>query len=297
MIKEYEICMKNGIRRELLPLVKLRGIGRVRARRLFNNNITSPASLGTAGIENVTKILGRGIARTDSLHNWINPGMCCQMRGKRRLFADSQHCQNSDDQMTGKKETAGLGWVNKERYDPAACTQHTLDGTSYDIRAAIGTIEDRAAFLQNIRTIAEKYDTHIICFNADMLAGIRHAHSAICHAVRSYNEETMVSNTLEMEALLYAAGSRQCSLAALFGIHPGENHLYVCCYPACDGIWDALTPAIHIVEDSWSSIDPQKQAYLMDLFGITPDELATTSVDSSIIDLVLERIAMLEVYR
>jgi len=62
MIKEYEICMKNGIRRELLPLVKLRGIGRVRARRLFNNNITSPASLGTAGIENVTKILGRGIA-------------------------------------------------------------------------------------------------------------------------------------------------------------------------------------------------------------------------------------------
>ena len=54
--------MKNGIRRELLPLVKLRGIGRVRARRLFNNSITSPDALGTAGIENVTKILGRGTA-------------------------------------------------------------------------------------------------------------------------------------------------------------------------------------------------------------------------------------------
>ena len=54
--------MKNGIRRELLPLVKLRGIGRVRARRLFNNSITSPDALGAAGIENVTKILGRGIA-------------------------------------------------------------------------------------------------------------------------------------------------------------------------------------------------------------------------------------------
>ncbi|MEI8330634.1 MAG: helicase-related protein, partial [Methanomicrobiales archaeon] len=61
-IREYEICMKNGIRRELLPLVKLRGIGRVRARRLFNNSITSPDALGTAGIENVTKILGPGIA-------------------------------------------------------------------------------------------------------------------------------------------------------------------------------------------------------------------------------------------
>ncbi len=61
-IREYEICMKNGIRRELLPLVKLRGIGRVRARRLFNNNITSPDSVLAAGIESVTRIIGRGIA-------------------------------------------------------------------------------------------------------------------------------------------------------------------------------------------------------------------------------------------
>jgi helicase len=54
--------MKNGIRRELLPLVRLRGIGRVRARRLFNNNITSPDAVLTAGIESITKIIGRGIA-------------------------------------------------------------------------------------------------------------------------------------------------------------------------------------------------------------------------------------------
>ena len=61
-VREYEICMKNGIRRELLPLVKLRGIGRVRARRLFNNKITSPDVMRAAGIEIVTQILGQGIA-------------------------------------------------------------------------------------------------------------------------------------------------------------------------------------------------------------------------------------------
>jgi helicase len=61
-IREYEICMKNGIRRELLPLVRLRGVGRVRARRLFNNSITSPDSVRAAGIEVVTRIIGRGIA-------------------------------------------------------------------------------------------------------------------------------------------------------------------------------------------------------------------------------------------
>ena len=61
-VREYQICMKNGIRRELLPLVKLRGIGRVRARRLFNNNITTPEEVLTAGMETVTRIIGRGIA-------------------------------------------------------------------------------------------------------------------------------------------------------------------------------------------------------------------------------------------
>ena len=61
-IREYEVCMKSGIRRELLPLVKLRGIGRVRARRLFNNGITTPDMVREAGIQQVTKILGRGIA-------------------------------------------------------------------------------------------------------------------------------------------------------------------------------------------------------------------------------------------
>lgn len=61
MIREYEICMKNGIRRELLPLVSLRGIGRVRARRLFNNNITSPDAVLAAGPESVTRIIGSGI--------------------------------------------------------------------------------------------------------------------------------------------------------------------------------------------------------------------------------------------
>lgn len=61
-IREYEICMKNGARRELLPLISLRGVGRVRARRLFNNRITTPDEILIRGIDEVTKILGRSIA-------------------------------------------------------------------------------------------------------------------------------------------------------------------------------------------------------------------------------------------
>jgi helicase len=61
-VQEYEICMKNGSRRELLPLIRLRGVGRVRARRLFNNRMTTPDEILEHGIDEVTKILGHGIA-------------------------------------------------------------------------------------------------------------------------------------------------------------------------------------------------------------------------------------------
>ena len=197
--------------------------------------------------------------------------------------------------MNGNDGTAGSR-ENNEHENQNVGGLFTCNGGTYEIRAAIATITDRAAFLQNIQTIANAHNTHIICFNADMLAGTRHAHTALCHAVRSYTKGTMVSNTLEMEALLFAAGSRQCSLAAPFGIHAGENHLYVCCYPNSDTVWDALAPIIRVVDDAWSCIDSQKQAYLMDLFTITHEELTTTN-DDCLTDLILERIALLEVYR
>jgi helicase len=62
-VQEYEICMRHGIRRDLLPLIRLKNIGRVRARRLFNNGITDPDLLRAAGSERIAEILGRGIAQ------------------------------------------------------------------------------------------------------------------------------------------------------------------------------------------------------------------------------------------
>ena len=61
-IEEMELRTKHGIKKELLPLIRLRGIGRVRARRLFNNNLGSIEALRAAGPEKVGKVLGQGIA-------------------------------------------------------------------------------------------------------------------------------------------------------------------------------------------------------------------------------------------
>ncbi|MDO9034616.1 MAG: KEOPS complex subunit Cgi121 [Methanoregula sp.] len=181
---------------------------------------------------------------------------------------------------------------------PASHLQDAVPAGAHacDVRTATCFVGDSIAFLKKIRAIAESFDTHIICFNDSMLAGKQHARAALRHAVRSFHNGSMVSNTIEMEALLFAAGSRQCSVAALFGVHEGENTMFVCCYPARDGVWDALTPLMVVTDENRDIIDTPKRVYLMKLFGITEEEIATCSGDC-MTELVLERIALLEVYR
>jgi helicase len=60
-IQELELCMKHGIKRELIPLVRIRNIGRVRARSLFNNGYTSPEKILAAGQDRIIPILGSRI--------------------------------------------------------------------------------------------------------------------------------------------------------------------------------------------------------------------------------------------
>jgi KEOPS complex subunit Cgi121 len=167
-----------------------------------------------------------------------------------------------------------------------------------NIRAALCSIDDKPGFLLVLKEVARRFNTHIICFNADMLAGRRHAESAVLHAVSSFESGDAISNTLEMEALLYAAGSRQCNVAALFGIHEGVNHLWVCCYPSADSVWDALTPVLQFYDaNAWDGIDHKKREHLMQLYEITPEELESLDRGDRFADLVLERVALLNVMR
>lgn len=170
--------------------------------------------------------------------------------------------------------------------------------SAYEIRPAQCVISDKAAFLSNIQEIARKFDVRIVCFNADLLAGRRHAEAAVRHAVRSFEAGKNISNTLEMEALLYAAGSRQCSVALSVGIHSGENRLWICCYPFSEEVWDALRPVLPWGGgDAWEDINDKKRERLIQFFGITPDELGSLEKADRITDLVLERVAFLDVIR
>lgn len=166
----------------------------------------------------------------------------------------------------------------------------------YEIRQAIMTVHDRDANLHVIQDIGRRFSVNIICYDAEMLAGREHADAAIQHARRSIISPKPISNSFEMEALLFAAGSRQCSVAASFGIHEGENKMFVCLYPPHEGAWKVLSHHMRFVPETWDEWGPQKVARLISLFGITQDELKTVG-DSHLKDLILERIALLEVCR
>jgi len=165
-----------------------------------------------------------------------------------------------------------------------------------EIRIATCSVESRPAFLKDLRETAQKFGTHIICFNADMMAGISHVQCAVFNAVRSFGEGSPIANTLEMEALLFAAGSRQCSVATSFGIHEGKNNLYICCFPPCKEVWSALPFHAELPENDNTTIDPRKKARLMSLFGITKREIDVAGEDQ-IVDLVIERVALLNTIR
>jgi len=55
--------VQHGVKAELLPLVRLKNIGRIRARRLFNAGITSPTKFRDAGPAVLTRILGKHLAK------------------------------------------------------------------------------------------------------------------------------------------------------------------------------------------------------------------------------------------
>jgi len=54
--------LKYGVKRELLPLVELRGIGRVRARRLFRNKLRTVSDLKKVSFQQLAGVLGGKLA-------------------------------------------------------------------------------------------------------------------------------------------------------------------------------------------------------------------------------------------
>ena len=73
MITELQIRVNNGVRKELLPLLELESIGRVRARALFNSGFTSQSSIRDAKPSELSKITGIGAKLGEKLSDKKEP--------------------------------------------------------------------------------------------------------------------------------------------------------------------------------------------------------------------------------
>jgi len=172
-----------------------------------------------------------------------------------------------------------------------------MQASDCGIRQVTLDIDDVDRFLEILRSLGERTRTHIIIFNSEMMAGKKHVLSALSHAIRADTEERRISNRLEMEALLYASGSRQCINGMKFGIHTGTNRSYLCLCPWNDLAWSELSKISTPCSDDWDTISSKKAGILMDLFEITPAEVEAAGGIQRIRDLVLERVALLDAYR
>jgi len=62
-VVRVRIRLRYGVKEELLPLVKLQGVGRVRARKLFRNGLKDVGALRRASEEELAQLVGKGTAR------------------------------------------------------------------------------------------------------------------------------------------------------------------------------------------------------------------------------------------
>ena len=63
-MSRLSVRVKNGVKEELLPLLKFRNVGRVRARKLFNNGIKDIRDVKSTDVISLSQIVGSRIAKS-----------------------------------------------------------------------------------------------------------------------------------------------------------------------------------------------------------------------------------------
>ena len=81
-IRKLRIQVKNGVKEELLPLLKLKNIGRVRARKLYSHGIKNLGEIKKADLTTLQQLLGKSIAV--SLKNQVGEAIKEVPRGTRK---------------------------------------------------------------------------------------------------------------------------------------------------------------------------------------------------------------------
>ncbi len=157
---------------------------------------------------------------------------------------------------------------------------------------ARGVVDNVEAFIQGLRAKAAKTGLQVQVFDADMVFGEDHLRSALKHAERAFQRGKNVASDLMVEVLVYAAGERQISRALeKMGLKEAADRLVLLALGKGDV--ETLLAEMRLVrDDTLVDGDPKHLA----AYGITEAELGTVPPER-VLDLVLERVALVDVYR
>jgi KEOPS complex subunit Cgi121 len=157
------------------------------------------------------------------------------------------------------------------------------------------TVTDLDAFLATIDEISRETETTIQAFDADYVVSEAHLRRAVERADRAIARGENVARDRAVEILCYAAGRRQINRALEMGVSEGENRV-VLLVDSLAGDEHAEEVALDVLREH---VDPEAllgeydEAAVRSFFGIGDAELA--AVDGTLADLVLERVALLDV--
>ncbi|GAA0668168.1 KEOPS complex subunit Cgi121 [Natronoarchaeum mannanilyticum] len=177
---------------------------------------------------------------------------------------------------------------------------HILEGRA--------TIEDVDAAIAELAAIGDEHGCTVQAFDARYLIGREHLERAIELADRAIERGENVARDRGVEILLYAAGRRQIDDALAMGVKAGEQDVAVLIdsLDAEDGEAEdasteareadaaaAVREALDLDERSTLGVEHADAALVRDFFDVSEAELAAT--DAELADVVLERVALLDV--
>ena len=145
-------------------------------------------------------------------------------------------------------------------------------------------------------------------FDAGLVAGWEHVYFAVLNALKAFEGRLNISNSLAVEALLYASAQRQISKAVdLLGIKPESPHVVVLVLAETkQGINTALEIVSQLMpgerDDGVLELTDEKVEDIRRLFGISDLELEAKLEKKglekeALIDLVIEHVALLVTQR
>ena len=156
-------------------------------------------------------------------------------------------------------------------------------------------VEETDAFLESLAEIRDRHDVVAQAFDARYVVSKLHVEEAVGKAKRSFERDENVADSLSMEVLLYAAGTRQIDVATRMGLRPGEHDAVF----IVEGEGDEKKEEEAADEIHAMTYEPEEFVYgdekrLLDFFGLTDEELGAVGEDR-LEYLVLERVALLDV--